>query len=103
MFSLPSTISPPINGRLTAAREAEISPSTMAKAPITETPSLTDLRREIDRIDEAMHALLIERGEIIGPSHPGQKHERDGLGFPPRAGGDHDAAAGRAPSRHPSP
>ena len=38
----------------------------MAKAPITETPSLTDLRREIDRIDEAMHALLIERGEIIG-------------------------------------
>jgi chorismate mutase len=66
MFSLPSTIPPPINGRLTAAREAGISPSTMAKAPITETPSLTDLRREIDRIDEAMHALLIERGEIIG-------------------------------------
>jgi chorismate mutase len=29
-------------------------------------PSLTDLRREIDRIDEAMHRLLMERGEIIG-------------------------------------
>src|SRR5947207_1616172 len=27
--------------------------------------SLEDLRREIDRIDEAMHRLLMERGEII--------------------------------------
>jgi chorismate mutase len=29
-------------------------------------PSLAELRREIDRIDEAMHRLLMERGEIIG-------------------------------------
>jgi chorismate mutase len=29
-------------------------------------PSLPELRREIDRIDEAMHRLLMERGEIIG-------------------------------------
>jgi chorismate mutase len=29
------------------------------------TPTLLDLRREIDRIDEAMHRLLMERGEII--------------------------------------
>jgi len=35
----------------------------MAKSP--EPPSLTDLRKEIDRIDEAMHQLLIERSEII--------------------------------------
>lgn len=28
-------------------------------------PALADLRREIDRIDEAMHRLLMERGEII--------------------------------------
>ena len=35
----------------------------MVKAP--ETSALTDLRKEIDRIDEAMHQLLIERGEII--------------------------------------
>ena len=35
----------------------------MAKAP--EPPSLGDLRKEIDRIDEAMHQLLMERGEII--------------------------------------
>jgi chorismate mutase len=35
----------------------------MAKPP--EAPSLDDLRKQIDRIDEAMHQLLIERGEII--------------------------------------
>ncbi|MGE5165713.1 MAG: chorismate mutase [Sphingobacteriales bacterium] len=35
----------------------------MAKPP--ETPTLADLRKEIDRIDEAMHQLLIERSEII--------------------------------------
>jgi chorismate mutase len=29
------------------------------------TPSLAELRVEIDRIDAAMHALLMERGEII--------------------------------------
>src|SRR5918994_4915856 len=28
-------------------------------------PSLADLRREIDRIDETMHRLLMERGDII--------------------------------------
>src|SRR5829696_10341248 len=28
-------------------------------------PSLTELRREIDRIDESMHRLLMERGDII--------------------------------------
>ena len=35
----------------------------MVKPP--EKPALTDLRKEIDRIDEAMHRLLMERGEII--------------------------------------
>jgi chorismate mutase len=29
-------------------------------------PALAELRRDIDRIDEAMHRLLLERGEIIG-------------------------------------
>jgi chorismate mutase len=28
-------------------------------------PTLADLRRDIDRIDEAMHRLLMERGEIV--------------------------------------
>jgi chorismate mutase len=37
----------------------------MTKAPQTSTPPLADLRKEIDRIDEAMHNLLMERGEII--------------------------------------
>ena len=35
----------------------------MTKPP--QAPSLIDLRKEIDRIDEGMHQLLIERGEII--------------------------------------
>ena len=33
---------------------------------IAPTPSLAELRREIDRIDEGMHRLLIERSEVIG-------------------------------------
>jgi chorismate mutase len=37
----------------------------MAKPSRSDTPSLADLRREIDRIDETMHRLLMERGEII--------------------------------------
>ena len=35
----------------------------MAKPPTA--PTLADLRQEIDRIDEAMHQLLMERAEII--------------------------------------
>ena len=31
----------------------------------TDKPSLADLRAEIDRIDEGMHNLLMQRGEII--------------------------------------
>ena len=37
----------------------------MADKPRNSPPSLADLRREIDRIDEEMHALLMERGTII--------------------------------------
>lgn len=37
----------------------------MSKKTTAAAPSLADLRAEIDRIDEAMHHLLIERGEII--------------------------------------
>ena len=37
----------------------------MAKSPRKNPPSLADLRRDIDRIDADMHALLIERGENI--------------------------------------
>jgi chorismate mutase len=44
----------------TMAKSAEKS---AAEKPAT--PSLADLRAEIDRIDAAMHGLLMERGEII--------------------------------------
>src|SRR5947207_5740958 len=37
----------------------------MVKPSRSQTPSLAALRQEIDRIDEAMHKLLMERGEII--------------------------------------
>src|SRR5947209_19428857 len=37
----------------------------MSDATRAAPPPLADLRRDIDRIDEAMHRLLIERGEII--------------------------------------
>jgi chorismate mutase len=37
----------------------------MAQPPRTDIPSLGDLRKDIDRIDEAMHGLLMERGDII--------------------------------------
>jgi Chorismate mutase type II len=58
MFSLLSALTTPI-------KWAQPGPKTMVKSPRQATPSLADLRREIDRIDADMHALLIERGEII--------------------------------------
>jgi chorismate mutase len=38
----------------------------MASASPTKQPTLADLRKELDLIDEAMHSLLMQRGEIIG-------------------------------------
>ena len=40
-------------------------PKPPSKPPHQKEPSLAELRVEIDRIDEKMHELLIERGEII--------------------------------------
>src|SRR5579862_2690499 len=37
----------------------------MSNPPTKPVPTLGDLRKEIDRIDETMHELLMERGEII--------------------------------------
>ena len=37
----------------------------MANPSVADSPSLADLRREIDRLDESMHGLLMQRGEII--------------------------------------
>src|SRR3954466_4578260 len=51
----------------------------MAKAP----PTLADLRREIDRIDESMHRLLMERGEIINTLIATKKTAESGSAFRP--------------------
>src|SRR6201997_304277 len=55
----------------------------MTKSPRKTTPSLAALRRDIDRIDEAMHALLIERGEIIDRLIAVKKTEESGSAFRP--------------------
>jgi chorismate mutase len=55
----------------------------MPKPPRHHNASLADLRREIDGIDEAMHALLIERGEIIDRLIAVKKSEESGSAFRP--------------------
>jgi chorismate mutase len=45
--------------------------------------SLTDLRRDIDRIDASMHELLIERGEIIDTLIAVKKTQESGSAFRP--------------------
>jgi chorismate mutase len=54
----------------------------MAKPP-TDTPSLGELRKEIDRIDEAMHRLLMERGEIIDRLIATKETQESGSAFRP--------------------
>ena len=46
-------------------------------------PTLADLRREIDRIDAAMHRLLMERGEIIDTLIATKKTAESGSAFRP--------------------
>ncbi len=53
------------------------------KPPHHQPHSLADLRREIDRIDDAMHALLIERGEIIDRLIAVKKTQESGSAFRP--------------------
>jgi chorismate mutase len=54
----------------------------MAKPP-KDAPSLGDLRKEIDRIDETMHELLMERGEIINRLIAVKKTQESGSAFRP--------------------
>jgi chorismate mutase len=49
----------------------------------TPPPALADLRREIDRIDEAMHGLLLERGEIIERLIAAKGTQESGSAFRP--------------------
>src|SRR5438128_9364701 len=55
----------------------------MVKPSRSETPPLADLRREIDRIDEAMHRLLMERGEIIDRLIATKQTQETGSAFRP--------------------
>src|SRR6185503_13248649 len=48
-----------------------------------DAPSLGDLRKDIDRIDEAMHGLLMERGEIIDRMISVKKTQESGSAFRP--------------------
>ncbi len=55
----------------------------MSKTPRQDQPSLTDLRHEIDRIDAAMHELLMERGEIIDRLIAAKQTQETGSAFRP--------------------
>jgi chorismate mutase len=55
----------------------------MSKSPSADNPSLADLRAEIDRIDEGMHRLLMQRGEIIDRLIAAKKTEESGSAFRP--------------------
>ncbi|MGA2125678.1 MAG: chorismate mutase [Xanthobacteraceae bacterium] len=55
----------------------------MARPSRSDTPSLADLRRDIDRIDEAMHRLLMERGDIIDRLIAVKRSQESGSAFRP--------------------
>jgi chorismate mutase len=55
----------------------------MAKSSRSGPPSLADLRRDIDRIDETMHGLLMERGEIIDRLIAAKQTQESGSAFRP--------------------
>jgi chorismate mutase len=52
-------------------------------SPNERPPDLAALRAEIDRIDEAMHRLLMQRGEIIGRLIATKKTAESGSAFRP--------------------
>jgi len=54
-----------------------------AKQKAGAAPTLGDLRAEIDRIDASMHALLMERGEIIGELIKVKRTAESGAAFRP--------------------
>jgi len=50
---------------------------------LSDKPSLGDLRKEIDRIDEEMHALLMQRGDIIDRLIASKSSQESGSAFRP--------------------
>jgi len=55
----------------------------MAKSSGSDIASLAELRREIDRLDEGMHALLMERGKIIDRLIAVKQTQETGSAFRP--------------------
>jgi chorismate mutase len=55
----------------------------MTKPSPSDLPALADLRREIDRIDESIHSLLMERGEIIDRLIAAKSTQESGSAFRP--------------------
>src|SRR5438874_5343139 len=55
----------------------------MSKPPHPDNPSLTALRAEIDRIDEGMHRLLLQRGDIIDRLIKVKQTQETGSAFRP--------------------
>ena len=53
------------------------------KNTVQDAPSLGDLRKDIDRIDEAMHRLLMQRGEIINRLISVKNSQETGSAFRP--------------------
>jgi len=79
MFSLLSGLAQPNNDR---AATPDID-GNMVKSTRPTEPSLADLRGEIDRIDAAMHNLLIQRGDIIGRLISVKRTRETGSAFRP--------------------
>ena len=59
-------------------------------------PSLQELRKEIDAIDEQVHRLLMARGDIIDRLIQVKQTQEVGSAFRPAREAEHDAAAGRS-------
>jgi len=80
MFSLLSRRAAPINASCARLCRGTELPNHMAEAARSK---LADLRGEIDRIDEAMHRLLMQRGDIIDRLIKVKKTQESGSAFRP--------------------
>src|SRR5690348_6362802 len=67
--------------RNSLSRRPRPGPTSMSNAP--NPPPLAELRAEIDRIDEEMHRLLMQRGEIIDRLIQVKRTEESGSAFRP--------------------
>jgi chorismate mutase len=85
MFSLLSRQAALINAVARAACiwQTHDRTNNMVEAALSDGSSLADLRREIDRIDEAIHRLLMERGEIIDRLIQVKQTQESGSAFRP--------------------